>query len=362
MADRNQATYRSRVSPHCKPHRQVPQRNSKPHHVRTSRLPLRPARRPHRAAARAAAFHRGRAGGAGRADAGAGSLRPHQRQAQRRRFLPSRPPADLSRDQRAGGKEPPLRCGDPGRVVRIAGPDRTGRRRRLPGRTGQHHAFGRQYRRLRRDRARQGGDAAADRGRHRDHQRRLPARRPRQRRTAGQGRAGSLRHRRGRRARAHRFHRGQHRAEGCVRGAAEPLRERRQHHRPADRLPRVRRDDRRPAADRPADPGRAPGDGQDHAGAEHRRVRRDQVEEGGGRVLDGNVGLAAGLAPDFLQRPGQRHPPAHRPAGGRGLEPRHQRHPHAARKPRSSSTTPRRCRRTCCAPRRAGSSASTTWA
>ena len=40
--------------------------------------------------------------------------------------------------------------------------------------------------RLRRDRARQGGAAAADRRRHRDRQRRLPARRPRQQRDAGE--------------------------------------------------------------------------------------------------------------------------------------------------------------------------------
>ena len=52
----------------------------------------------------------------------------------------------------------------------------------LPGRTGQHHAVGREHRRLRGNRARQGRAAAADRSRHRHRQRRLPARRPRQQR------------------------------------------------------------------------------------------------------------------------------------------------------------------------------------
>jgi hypothetical protein len=53
------------------------------------------------------------------------------------------------------------------------------------------------------------------------------------------------------------------------------------HHRPADRLHRVRRDDRRPAAVGPADPRRPSVDGQDHPRAEHGRVRGDQGQEGG---------------------------------------------------------------------------------
>ena len=119
---------------------------------------------------------------------------------------------------------------------------------------------------------------------------------------------------------------------GSLRRAADALRQRRRRHRHAHGLHRVRRDDRRPAAHRPDHPGRAPVDGQDDARAEHGRIRRDQDAEGGGGVLDGNVGLAAGAAPDLLGRPHQRHAPAHRPARGRGLEPRHQRHPHAARR------------------------------
>ncbi len=64
-------------------------------------------------------------------------------------------------------KQPAVRRGDPGRMVRVAGPGRAGRRWRLPGRTGQHHAIGRQHQGLCRDRPRQGGAAAADRRRHR---------------------------------------------------------------------------------------------------------------------------------------------------------------------------------------------------
>src|SRR3546814_21105881 len=48
-----------------------------------------------------------------------------------------------------------------------------------------------------------------------------------------------------------------------LRRPADAQRQRWRHHRHADRVHRIRRDDRRPAADRPADPGRAPGDGQD---------------------------------------------------------------------------------------------------
>ena len=77
---------------------------------------------------------------------------------------------------------------------------------------------------------------------------------------------------------------------GSLRRAADALRERWRHHRPADRLHRIRRDDRRPAADRPDHRRGAPGDGQDDAGAEHGRVRRDQDQEGGRDLLDGNVG------------------------------------------------------------------------
>ena len=74
-----------------------------------------------------------------------------------------------------------------------------------------------------------------------------------------------------------------------------------------------------------------------------------KTQQGGGGVLDGNVGLAAGDAPDLLGRPRQRHAPAHRPARGRGLEPRHQRDPPCCARSRSSSTTRRRCRRSSCA-------------
>ncbi len=59
----------------------------------------------------------------------------------------------------------------------------------------------------------------------------------------------------------------------------------------------------------------------------------------GGGVLDGNVGLAAGDAPDFLGRPRECAAPAYRPARGRGLEPRDQRDPHSCARSRSSSTT-----------------------
>ncbi len=49
---------------------------------------------------------------------------------------------------RTRGEKPPLRCGHAGRVVRVAGSRRTGCRRRLYGRARQHHAFGCQHRRL----------------------------------------------------------------------------------------------------------------------------------------------------------------------------------------------------------------------
>ena len=285
-------------------------------------------RQPRRTIAHPAAVDRGRTGRDRRPDAGARRLRPHRRPPQRGRLLPSRPPADLPRDPRTGREEPALRCRHPGRMVRVSGSGGTGRRRRLSGRAGQHHALGRQHHRLRRDRPRQGDPAPADRSRHRHRQRRLRARGPRQRRDPRQGRKGRVRDLRSALAGPHRLRRHQQGDGRSLRRAADPLPERQRHHWPADRLHRIRRDDRRPAADRSGDPGRAPGDGQDHVRAEHRRARRDQDQETGRGVLDGNVGLAAGAAPDLRQWPRQRHPPAHRPARGRGLEPGQRRDPH----------------------------------
>ena len=193
-------------------------------------------------------------------------------------LLPPRPPADLPRDPRTGGEEQALRRGDARRMVRVAGPGRTGRRRRVPDRTGQHHAVGRQHHGLRGDRARQGGAAAADRRRHRASS--TTASSPK---AATAAKSSPRPNRRCSRI-----------AEAGARGrtdfvAGAPGADRKpstscrsatraggSDHRPADRLHRIRRDDRRPAADRPDHPRRAPGDGQDHARAEHGRVRRAQ--------------------------------------------------------------------------------------
>ena len=314
----------------------------------------------HRSTARAAAFDRGRAGRARRPDAGARVLGPHRRPPRRGRFLPPRPPPDLSaRSASCRTRACPTtrsRSANGSRRKTC----RTGRRRELRDRARQLHAERGQHHRLRRDRAREVGAAAADRRRHRDRRRRVPARGSLQPGAARSRRAEGVPHRRSRRARTQGLRVDARGGQGSVPDPAPALREPGLGHRPADRLHRPRRDDRRPAALRPDHRRGAPVDGQDRARGQHGRIRGAQDQEGGRDLLDGNVGLAARVPPDFLARPHQPAAPAHRRSRGRGMAARDQRDHAAVARRRSSSTTRRRCRPANCAHVRAASSASTT--
>ena len=86
-------------------------------------------------------------------------------------------------------------------------------------------------------------------------------------------------------------------------------------------------------------------------------------QEGGGDFLDGNVVLAAGVAPDLLDRPHPCAAPAQRRPQRGGLAARHQRDHHPVRREDLHRRHARRCRRWSCARARAACSASTAgWA
>jgi len=205
-------------------------------------------RRQRRGAARAAALDRSRTSRARRPDAGARILGPRRRPHRRGRLLPQGPSPDLPRDRRAVGQEHALRRDHARGMVPVAESGRHGRRHRLRRRARQHDAERRQHRRLCRHRAREVGAAAADRHRHRDCRRGLPARRPLEPGTARIGRAAGVPDRRGRRARAQGLRADAPGGQGRVPDPASPLREPRHDHRSDDRLHRSRREDHRPAA------------------------------------------------------------------------------------------------------------------
>ena len=97
-------------------------------------------------------------------------------------------------------------------------------------------------------------------------------------------------------------------------------------HRRGHRLQRPRPHDGRPAARRPRHRRGPALDGQDDAGAQHRRERRHRRQHAGRGVLDGNVARAALDAHDFLARSRGPEPPAHGHVRRRGLGAHQQRH------------------------------------
>ena len=294
-------------------------------HARPDRTQI---RRQYRSAARATAFDRGRTGRARRVDAGPRVLGPNRRPPRRGRFLPQGPSSDLPRDRRPRGQEHALRRSHPRRLVPYPESRRDGRRRELRDRTRELDAERGQHHRLCGHRSREVRLAPAHRRGYRDCRRCVPAGRTLLSGNARGRRTEGVPYRRSRRTRTQGLRRDARRGQGGVPDPASALRESRFGDRPADRIHRSRRDDRRSAALGPDHHRGEAIDGQDRARGEHRRVCGAQDQEGGRDLLDGNVVLAARVSPDLFARPDQPAAPAHRRSRRGGMAARHQRdHP-----------------------------------
>ena len=238
---------------------------------------------------------------------------------QRRGLLPPRPPAHLRRDRRALGAQRAERCGDAGRVpVRQRSRGGDGRPR-LPGRPGARHADGGERPGLRRHRPRALGAAPVDPRQRRDRRHRLRQRRAHGHRAGRRGGAPGLRDRRAGAAHRLRLRAAARRARCDDRPARSAAPDAGSVDRRQYGLQRPRPHDRRPAARRPRDHRGPPLDGQDHARAQHRRVRGDLAQRARGRLQHGNVARAARVPDDLLARSRRSESSAHRDVRRRGL-------------------------------------------